>query len=66
MPIVCNVLSRPGSLANDGTARMGLWLPLTVTQLGGWGQEWAGASEMLALTHKAHMTIPTFGQLHFP
>ena len=44
----------------------GLWLPLAVTQLGNWGQEWAGASEMLALTHEAHVTILTFGQLHFP
>ena len=44
----------------------GLWLPPAVTQLGGWGQEWAGASEMLALTHKAHVTILAFGEVALP
>ena len=44
----------------------GLWLPLAVTQPGGWGQEWAGASEMLALTHEAHMTILAFWEIALP
>ena len=65
MPV--NVLSCPGILAKLlAQLGWGLWFPPAITQPGGWGQEWAGASEMLALTHEAHVAILAFWEVAPP